>query len=261
MVMGPVRQVRDNPFSTTARLSSAKLGRTVQAESLLEYDFLSILDFDPRVEKYGEQCIAIPWRDASGRRRRYSPDVLVKFDRAVVRRINGFSGDPNLQFRGTVYEVKPSTVLAEDWAELKPKFQGAQRALRGTGVRFRLMTERQINQVFAANVRILVGYKQPPPDNPKLLQETAIDEELHDLIRNLKEPISPQQILDRYSQSFEVRARILGRLWRMVALCKFDADLTEPLTMNTPLWPGQLFRIGHDFPVPKWRQPEHDWYR
>ena len=261
MVLGPIRRVRENPVSVTARLASSKLGRTVHAESLLEYDFLNILDFDPRVEKYGEQCLAIPWRDGNGRPRKYHPDVLVKFYRNVLERIDGYGGDPNVRFRSTIYEVKPSEVLRADWRELKPKYQGALRALRGTGVRFRLITEKQIRPVFAHNVRLLLGYKVDQANRTAHSSEDAMDEELGQLLRVLKEPITPQEILDRFGQSFELRARLLARLWRMLAKCMFDADLTEPLTMSTPIWPGQLYTYPGQFPTPRWRLPQHDWYR
>lgn len=260
MVLGPVRQVRNNPFSVNARQSSSKMDEVIQAESLLEYNFLNILDFDPRVEKYGSQCVMLPWHDGS-RRRRYYPDVLVKFDRGILERLDGFGGNPVLRFRPTIYEVKPTEVLRADWQELKPKLRSAQRNLRGTGVRFKLLTEKQIDPIFADNVRLLLGYKIRRNPNSKYLAEGAMDDELTNLLRDLKEATTPQQVLDHFGLSFELRARMLARLWGMVSRCLFDADLMEPLTMSTPIWPGQLYTLPGLFPTPKWRQPEYDWYR
>lgn len=260
MVLGPIRQVRNNPFSVTARKSSGKMDQVIRAESLLEYNFLNILDFDPRVEKYGAQCVMLPWHDGS-RHRRYYPDVLVKFNSAIVDRVDGFGGDPSLRFRPTIYEVKPTEVLRAEWDGLKPKFKSAQRNLRGTGVRFKLMTERQIDPVFANNVRQLLGYKVERNPDSKYRPEVAMDAELTDLLRGLKEATTPQQVLDHFGLSFGLRARMLARLWSMVSRCLFDADLIEPLTMSTPIWPGQLYTLPGLFPTPKWRQPEYDWYR
>ena len=254
MVLGVVRQVRENPYSVTARLSSAKLGRTVQAESLLEYDFLNILDFDPRVRKYGEQCLVIPWKNKDGRKRSYHPDVLVQFDEEWISR------DPRL--RASVYEVKPSAVLREQWPEQKPKYRAALCALRGTGVRFRLITEQQIDPVFAANVRFLMNYKKPRMLEQRSPQEQAMDAALLKLVWEIKEPITPQEILDRLANTFELRAELLARIWFFVALCTMEADLIEPLTMATPLWPSRYHHFSDRFfPEPKWRQPHHDWYR
>lgn len=254
MVLGVVRHVRENPYSVTARLSSPKLGRVVQAESLLEYDFLNILDFDPRVCKYGEQCLIVPWTSVEGRRRDYYPDVLVQFDEEWMA-LNGRLG-------ASVFEVKPTAVLAEQWPELRLKYRATLRALRGTGVRFRLITERQVRTAFAANVRFLMNYKKPRLLEDKSSQEKAMDTELLRLVWEIKTPITPQQILDRFGQGFDLRARLLTRVWCFVAHCTLDADLVEPLTMNTPLWPSRYHYFGdRSFPIPKWRQPEHDWYR
>jgi TnsA endonuclease N terminal len=254
MVLGVVRHVRENPFSVTARLSSGKLGRTVQAESLLEYDFLNILDFDPRVEKYGEQCLSVPWADATGRRRRYSPDVLVKFDRHAMK--------ADLRLAATVYEVKPAEVLAQNWADLKPKYRATLRNLRGTGVRFRLITDRHVDKVFAANVRFLLNYKKASFQNEKSVEDKSMDTALLSMVWAMKGPTTPQQILDEFGQGFDLRAHLLTRVWYFVATCTLDADLVQPLTMSTLVWPGQSHRpFEARFPVPKWRQPGHDWYR
>ena len=253
-MLGVVRQVRENPYSVTARLSSSKLGRTVQAESLLEYDFLNILDFDPRVLKYGEQCLVIPWKDHEGRKRKYHPDALVLFDEEWMAR--------NRQLGSSVFEVKPAAVLREQWSELKPKYRATLHALRGTGVRFRLITERQINQVFAANVRFLMNYKKPRMLEERSPEDRAMDAALLKLVWELRKPITPQEILDQFGQSFELRARLITRIWCFVAHCTLEADLIEPLTMVTPLWPSPYHHFAdRSFPEPKWRQAHHDWYR
>ncbi|MBS7806136.1 TnsA endonuclease N-terminal domain-containing protein [Variovorax sp. PCZ-1] len=259
-MLGPVRKVRENPYSVTARLASDKLGRMVHAESLLEYDFFSILDFDPRVEKYGEQCLVVPWTDVNQRGRKYHPDVLVKFSSKVQDHLVVSGAKACHGCISTVYEVKPSAVLRESWGELKPKFKAARRALQGTGVRFRLITEKQIKPVFASNVRFLLNYKRPDDETGKYFKEVAIDDELGGLVRTLDEPITPQEIMSRFSPSFELQSRVIARVWRMLAMGIFDADLIEPLTMNTPIWPGQMWRTGQ-MPTPKWRQAQYDWYR
>lgn len=254
MVLGVVRNVRENPYSVTARLSSPKLGRIVQAESLLEYDFLNILDFDPRVQKYGEQCLVVPWTDVHGRKRHYHPDALVQFDEESIAL--------NARLGATVFEVKPTAVLREQWKDLKPKYRATLSALRGTGVRFRIITEHQIAPTFAANVRFLMNYKKPRLLEDKSPQETSMDAELLKLVWDLKAAITPQQILDQFGQGFDLRSRLLTRIWCFVAHCTLEADLIEPLTMSTQLWPSQYHHFSDRFfPEPKWRQQDHDWYR
>ena len=254
MVQGVIRNVRENPYSVTARLSSAKLGRTVQAESLLEYDFLNILDFDPRVEKYGEQCLAVPWTDESGRRKRYHPDVLVKFNALAMK--------ADSRLGATVYEVKPAEILRARFPELKRRYRATVSCLKGTGVRFKLITDRQISRDFAANVRFLLCYKHERFQDDKSLSERAMDAGLLALVRGLKEPTTPRAILEHFSSDFDQRARLLARIWYFVAVCALEADLIAPLTMDTALWPSGSHRpFSVSFPIPKWRQQSHDWYR
>ena len=51
--------VSENPYSVTLRRASVKGGPVlVKAESLVEYDFFRILDFDNRVEKYKDGIAA-----------------------------------------------------------------------------------------------------------------------------------------------------------------------------------------------------------
>lgn len=265
MAYGQIRRVRENPFSVTARLSSPKMESMVEAESLLEYDFYSILDFDPRVQKYGVQAAAIPWRDKSGRKRKYHPDVLVQFNNRLVDVLSRPLATKSVSFLPTVYEVKPWQILKADWSELRPKFEGARDALSPMGIRFRVITQRQIHPVFLQNVRKLVELKKQ--SHPKWTSpadpETAT--QIANLVRTRGQAMTPQGIVDQLGitkdSTWEVRMRVIREIWTLVALCHLDADLIEPLSMSTPVWPGQLFDDEHRYPTPKWRQPPYDWYR
>lgn len=55
------------------KFPSIKLNRMVGYESLIERDFIYLLDFDPAVTTYQEQPITIHYRDGN-KRRRYTPD-------------------------------------------------------------------------------------------------------------------------------------------------------------------------------------------
>lgn len=265
MVYGPIRRVRENPFSVTARLSSPKLGSMVGTESLLEYDFYSILDFDPRVQKYGVQSAAIPWRDERGRKRKYHPDVLVQFNNRMVDVLSRPLATESAKFLPTVYEVKPWQTLKAEWDELRPKFEGARDALNPMGIRFRVITERQMHPVFLQNVRKLVEVKKR--SHPKWTSpadpETAT--QIANLVRAGGRALTPQLILDQLGltkeSAWELRMRVIREIWTLVALCHLDADLIEPLSMSTLIWPGQLFDKDLRYPTPKWRQPPYDWYR
>lgn len=265
MVYGPIRRVRENPISVTARRSSPKTGTIVGAESLLEYDFYSILDFDPRVAMYGAQAAVLPWRDPNGRKRKYYPDALVRFDLRNVKLLSRESSTPYEAFFPTVYEVKPWQTLKEKWAELRPKFEGARAALDPLSIKFKVITERQMRPVFLQNVRKLVELKKQ--SHPKWTShadpQTATD--IAEMVRAGGKVVTPKLILEQLGltdkSSWELRMRVIRETWMLVALCHFDADLIEPLSLTTPIWPGQLFDEEHRYPTPKWRQPTYDWYR
>lgn len=265
MTYGQVRRVRENPISVTARLSSQKMGGMVEAESLLEYDFYSILDFDPRVQKYGVQAAVIPWQDERGRKRKYHPDVLVQFNNRMADVLSRPLATEAAKFLPTVYEVKPWQILKADWGELRPKFESARDALSPMGIRFRVITERQMHPVFLQNVRKLVEVKKQ--SHPKWTSaadpQTATD--IAKMVRAGGQTLTPQLIMDQLGltkdSAWELRMRVIREIWTLVALCHLDADLIEPLSMSTPVWPGQLFDEAHRYPTPKWRQPPYDWYR
>src|SRR6266699_1506223 len=75
----PVRSVPKNYRSLTGLIPNTRTQSMTAFESSLERDFLLLLDFDPDVEFYEEQPVKITYHDESGRRRIYTPDVLVRY--------------------------------------------------------------------------------------------------------------------------------------------------------------------------------------
>lgn len=265
MVFGPIRQVRENPISVTGRVSSIKLESMVQAESLLETDFIRILDFDPRVQKYGVQVARLPWKGPKGRTRHYCPDVLVKFNNLMLENFDRPLATPAEKFWPTVYEVKPWAVLKADWAELKPRFVGAKQTLDKMGIKFKVITERQMHPMFLHNVRKLVELKKLCHPAWVSMADSEASNRISEMVHDAGKVTTPQQILDdlgiKDNSSLELRMRIIRATWTLVALCGLDADLTEPLSLSTPLWPGQMYHPEKAASTPKWRQPPYDWYR
>lgn len=82
----PVRKIPTNRRSITGLVSSRKNDRMTGFESSLERDFLLLLDFDRNVERYEEQPVTIRYRDREGKRRTYTPDVLVLYRQNLTGR-------------------------------------------------------------------------------------------------------------------------------------------------------------------------------
>jgi hypothetical protein len=72
----PARNVRYDGTGLALPLDSAKLGREVECESLLEHRFFTLLDLLVTVDRYQEQPCRIEYR-LDGWSRPYHPDVLI----------------------------------------------------------------------------------------------------------------------------------------------------------------------------------------
>lgn len=264
MSSGQEHKVQENPYSVTLRRSSVKGGpQIVKAESMLEYDFYCVLDFDRRVEKYKEQPVVIPWRTPGGQYRRYTPDVLVKF-----RELGWLPGE---HLRSTIFEVKPYQVLKDNWAKMRPKIRGVQKSLEGTCVPFKIITEKQLRPTFVKNVKFLLNYdKKRIMVNDRLSPKSyerlgAVQSALHGNLKGLdyphivmtfNDPTTPRELMNYISKDPMVQAVHVPWLWHMMREGDVMADLIEPLTMDSEIWT----RDARHAP-PKWTTKEYDWYR
>lgn len=251
MSSGREHVVQENPYSTTLRRASTKGGPlTVRAESMLEYDFYCVLDFDWRVEKYKEQPVVIPWRTKTGQYRRYTPDVLVKF--CALEHC-----DDQRHLRSAIFEIKPYKVLKETWSELKGKVRAIQASLEGTYVPFKIITERQLRPVFVRNVRFLLDY-----DMAHLVHQERVSKSQYDRIIAVANSVpderstTPRELLESMSSDVMEQAYLVPWIWNLLRTGELQADLIEPLSVDTEVWSR---RMRH--PRAKWMTKEYDWYR
>jgi hypothetical protein len=180
----------------------------------LDRDYLLLLDFDLAVDFYEEQLVTIEYCDSRGSLRRYTPDVLVRYRRAV----NAISVSLSV-----LCEVKYRDDLRQHWAEYKLKFKAAHCYARERAWRFRLITEREIRTPYLENVKFLRQYRDLAVDNAQqsqLLQTLAERPatEVGGLLAAMTE--------DRWRQ-----AQLLPVLWHKVR------DLTPMLTPRSNTLP------------------------
>ena len=97
-----VRDVASDGLGQAGSFASAKLGRDVQYESMMEFGLLRALDAAPFVSHYQEQPVAIPYQWA-GHNRHYVPDVLVWLN----------------DRRAILVEVKPALRMLDDQNQAK----------------------------------------------------------------------------------------------------------------------------------------------
>jgi hypothetical protein len=188
-------------------------------ESTLERDFFLLLDFDPDVEWFEEQPVKIFYSDAHGQRRRYTPDVLVRYR---PHRLQARQTTPML------CEVKYRDDLRQHWMEYRPKFRAAYGYARQRGWRFRIVTERHVRTPYLANVKFLRPYRTIPVND---LHRT----QLLNMLTSLDAP-TPARLLAAVSQDRWQQAQLLPMLWQLVATQAIGTALDQPLTMQSRLW-------------------------
>jgi hypothetical protein len=69
----PVRKLKKSYKNVTGLYFSRKLGRPVQFDSMLERDFILLLDLHPSVLSFAEQPMRIRWLSSDGLPQVYVP--------------------------------------------------------------------------------------------------------------------------------------------------------------------------------------------
>jgi len=148
-------------------------------ESLLEKEYMLLLDFDDNVESFEEQPVTIP---VPGVVRGYTPDVLVRF-----------RADPatNQTRPPLLTEIKHSDDLKKNADKYAPKFAAATQYVIVRGWEFGLTTERDIRTPRLANLKFLREYRNIAPAEEdralvlRLMEEADGTSSLQDLLKQL----------------------------------------------------------------------------
>ena len=211
----PTRKIPRNHRSVTGVAARRKSRDPVQFESTLERDFAILCEADPDVHRMEDQPVRIEYRDETGRRRHYTPDMLV-----VYR--------GNLARKPEIVEVKPRNSLQKDRAGYARKFRAARAYARARGWRFRVVKDDQIRTPYLANVQFLRPFRarsSTPRHEGVILRHLA--QQGHTDAERLLAAVSPDPW---------VRAEYVPALWRLVADRSVGCDLAIPITMRSPLW-------------------------
>lgn len=207
------RKIPLNYRNITGVAHSAQTGDPTPFESPLERDFIEIIRFDTAiVRSYESQTPVIHYEDENGRARRYTPDLYVEY----------------ADGRKVIYEVKPRELLWKNWSELKPKFKQAIRYGRRHGIKFKIITEVEIRTDYLRNIKFLSGYRSSEPYDPRY---RLLLDKLHTM-----ESSSPNELIRIVGHDLSTQAELLHILWRLLADHLIDADLCEPLSMDSPIW-------------------------
>lgn len=187
-------------------------------ESSLERDFFELMMADFQVADVDAQPVRIRYINAKGKRRRYTPDALVKF------KPDPLTGEirPSL-----LCEVKYREEFREKFLEMKDGIRAARRYARERGWQFRVVTDREIRTVRFANLRFLAGFRDRHPE------AKHIDLILNEL-KNV-ETATPTVLLSAITSDVWEQAEIIPALWWLIVHSKLRVDLSVPITMQSPI--------------------------
>ena len=135
----PVRKVSNRGGNVIGCFPSIKMKRMVAFESLIERDYLYLLDYEPNIEWFEEQPLTVEYHH-DGKALHYTPDFhVVEMGRDVL------------------IECKPFALTATD--ENKRKFRAAQAWCANHGWIFRVVTDQEVRVGFRLeNVKLLTRY-------------------------------------------------------------------------------------------------------
>jgi len=137
--MNPVRKVSNHGKNIIGYFPSIKMKRMVSFESLIEHDFIYVLDFEPAVERFCEQPLTIEYQH-DGKKRHYTPDFH------IVHAGQDF-----------LVECKPQPLVNDPVNQIK--FQAAQQWCHMHGWVFGVVTDTHLTtSVRVENIKLLTRF-------------------------------------------------------------------------------------------------------
>jgi hypothetical protein len=214
-----VRQIRANYRSVTGLVAANQTARSTAYESTLERDFIKHLLFNKNVLEHEEQPLTIDFTDSNGKKRRYTPDLLIYYRKDAVT---------TKDWRPLLAEVKYRSDLFQHWAELKPKIRAARSYARECSWDFAIVTEQELRTPYLTNITFLLEFRKHSVDQ-------VLTEVLLEAMARLS-PATPASALTFLSNDATRKATLLPTLWQLIANGSIGTDLEQRLTMSSPIW-------------------------
>lgn len=206
-----VRKIPKNYLHVTGKFASQKNEQMGGFESLLEKDYMLLLEFDDAVESFEEQPVTIP---IPGVPRGYTPDILVRFRSDVA---TGQLRPPELT------EIKSVEDLSKNQEKYAPKFAAAKEYASEFGWVFNIKTEKEIRTRRLANIKFLREYRNIDP-----AEEDCI--KLHSLLLSFNGVAALPDLLGALGQTDDDKLYWLPVIWNMVLKKRLIIDLDVPLS-------------------------------
>lgn len=218
----PVRKIPKNYLFVTGGYSSQKNKVMDSFESLLEKDYLMLLDFDGEVESFEVQPVRIP---VIGIRTGYVPDVLVKY------RPDPETGEIRNQL---LVEVKHTDDLKRNHAKYAKKFAAAHAYAEERDWQFAVVDQTQIRIPRLANLKFLREYRNIEPNEQDV--KTVLKQ-----VGKLSKLASVNSLLTAICKQDYDRLHWLPVIWHMVLTKQIVINLDQLMSNDAPIrLPGAL---------------------
>lgn len=203
--------------SFTGRINSTKNNDVISYQSSLEAEYIYYLEYHPSIYSYVEQPLVIEYRDeVTNRLRTYTPDFLVQYiDKETGKKME------------MLVETKFRKDLRKSFSKFKPKFRAAINYCKQSNMKFRIVTELDLDIVYQQNIKFLLRYRDldPNPDLIERLQKGLVALEI----------CTPKELIEKASRTLEGQAELIPQLWFMLNQNFIQCDLTLPLNMYSQL--------------------------
>jgi hypothetical protein len=213
LVSGPVRRIGVQSRSITGTMPDGN-----RYESALERDFMLLLQFDPTVDVYTPQPLTLQYQDSDGNHHRYTPDGLIEWR----------SDFPVYDPRPLLVEIKYREAFQGKWRLWCHRVRAAKRYAKERGWAFEIFTERDIRTPLLDNARFLLPYLRRS-------DAVEVERQLLEILSDLVET-TPRELIEFVSKDKWHQATLLPVLWRLLGQRSIGCDLTEPITMQSPIF-------------------------
>ena len=205
----PVRTVSNRGGNIIGKFPSIKMRRMIAFESVLERDFIYLLDYEADVEWFEEQPLTIEYQ-CGGKIRHYTPDFhLIERGEHVL------------------IECKPECFTDKD--ENRRKFAAASEWCREGGWIFRVVTDREIRTGFRLhNVKLITRYARQPVD-------PVVRRRIYTFLRVAQCPMSIRDIANVLAS--DAPTTVSGSILHLIFHQEICAPIEDPrLSGETPVF-------------------------
>lgn len=194
--------------------------KVILFESLLEKNFLQLLEFNDLVLDVIEQPFTLEYLTKKGNKGSYTPDFLVHFKQPSI-----YLSEP---IKSLLIEVKPTEKLRKDKNELKLKFRTAIKFCNQENYRFKIFNENRIKSTKVDNIIFLNRYKDYKPEQDEI-----------DIITNHLIAVGNTTIehllIHLYVTDYQ-KGTGLSHIWYMMQKKILAANINLPLNNQTVVW-------------------------